>query len=405
MSGRAAARTRSAAGQGVLEIAGILVLALSVAFTIGRRWGDAWDFATFYHAATALGRGLDPYRLDTLSAVAGRSITLPFLYPPVTFALFLPFTWLSLPTATTVWLVLKLGLQAGLVHLWRMFLPGTRLLGLIAMAVFAFDASLLWDLKTGNVSVVEQFLLWLGFACYLEDRRRAFAALVVIASTFKLLPIAFLALLLVPSRTRHASRGLALAGLALFAAIVFAPSWLGPTWAHGYLSSLRIERPYGERNPSALGILDMALHGAPPPGSDRMDRALLGWGLWSGALVALSAPRLRRVWAERDPRQSVFVAAFLFALVAPRMMVYSYLLLVAPALALARDLFPRPAVRALALVPVVAQGIFQLLPAWWRAPVLMGLPRPAALVVANLSYFVALLLWLSWLWRGRHPRR
>jgi len=199
-----------------------------------------------------------------------------------------------------------------------MFLPGTRLLGLIAMAVFAFDASLLWDLKAGNVSVVEQFLLWLGFACYLEDRRRAFAALVVIASTFKLLPIAFLALLLVPSRTRHASRGLALAGLALFAAIVFAPSWLGPTWAHGYLSSLRIERPYGERNPSALGILDMALHGAPPPGSDRMDRALLGWGLWSGALVALSAPRLRRVWAERDPRQSVFVAAFLFALVAPR---------------------------------------------------------------------------------------
>ena len=404
MPGGRAVPPKSSASHAALEIAGYAMLALVVLSTIVRTWHSTWDFQTFYWAASAARRGLDPYRLEALSAIAGTSIALPFLYPPITLALFLPFTWLSVSSAAVAWLALKLGLAAGLVTLWRAFLPSTRPLTLLVVAVLGFNASLLWDLRTGNLSVVEQLALWLGFTRYVEGRRRSFVAFVILGSVFKLLPIAFLALLLVPSRERRSNPGLAAAGLALFAAIVVLPAWLGPAWAHGYLGGQPAERPYGERNPSVVGILDMAFHGAPPPGSGP-DRALIGWGLWSAGLLALSATHLRRVWDERNPRQAVFVAAILFALLSPRMMIYSYLLLVPPAIALVREVFPAPRARALALALVVVQGVFQVLPSAWRVPLLQRLTFPEALLVANFSYFATLALWLAWLVVGRRRAR
>jgi len=219
----------------ILEGAAIALLMLAVARYIARSLGGAWDFETFYWAAAALSRGLDPYRTETLGAVAGKPVVLPFLYPPATLALFIPLTWLPLHAAMALWLALKLALATALVALWRrVFLPGTSLPLVVAVAVFGYNAAMLWDLETGNVSILEQFLLWLAFACYVRERRLAFAALVAFASMFKLLPIVFLGLLFVPSRHSERRAGPALIGLGLFAAIVLLPSVAGLPWAHGF---------------------------------------------------------------------------------------------------------------------------------------------------------------------------
>ena len=191
-------------------VAAVLLVGAIAAFLI-RKAGVPSDFQTFYYAALAELRGLDPYRLESLQAVAGKSVVLPFLYPPVTLALFAPFTALPIAMAGLFWLGLKLAMAAFLIVIWRRwFLPDTSLALLVLVASFGFNGSLLWDLTTGNISVPEQLLLWAAFACYVEERRRWFTALVAIASVFKLLPIALLGLLLVPSKRHRPSTGLAL---------------------------------------------------------------------------------------------------------------------------------------------------------------------------------------------------
>src|SRR4030095_16139597 len=127
-----------------------------------------------------------------------------------TLAMFLPFTWLSVPSGILVWLVVKLVLLGILVVIWRReFVPQASWPLVLGLTFFGFNAAVLWDLRTGNVSVLEQLLLWLPFARYAGGHRKSFAALVVAASIFKLQPILFLALLLRPDETGRSSFALA----------------------------------------------------------------------------------------------------------------------------------------------------------------------------------------------------
>ncbi len=389
-----------------LEAAGLVVLMLDVAAYLARNARFAWDFETFYYAASALRRGLDPYRLNSLSAVAGKEVTLPFLYPPATLALFVPFTWLPIKTAVMVWLGVKLGLLAALLTVWRnAFLREASPLLSLVVAFYGFHAALLWDLRTGNVTVLEQLLLWLAFARYVQDRRKSFAILVAVASTFKLLPIAFLGLLLVPSKRHGPSPRLMLAGLALFAVLVFLPSLLHVEWARGFLHNLPAERPNGEGNPCALGIFDMLLVGAPPSFGGVPDPAVVLWATYCAILLVSSRETLRRAWDRKDPRWWVVIGSTLFVVLSPRMMIYSYFLLAVPTLLLVRRLFGRSRDQALALTLVVAQGVTaQWIPPRISWPITEGLPPPLALALMNLSFLLVLGTWVILL-RTEGPER
>ena len=390
----------------ILEVIGIGVVLLVVAAYLLPRLGTAWDFDTFYYAATALRRGLDPYRLDVLSAVAGKHVPLPFLYPPVALALFVPFTWLSLHTATLVWLGLKLVFAIALITLWwRVFLRGTSLLLLLVVACFGFNAAMVMDLRTGNVSILEELLLWIAFGYYVQDRRWQFAFFIAIASIFKLLPIAFLALLLVPSKRQGPSLRPALAGLGLFAAIAFLPSLLGVWWARGFLTDAPTQRPYGEFNPCALGFFDMLLDPDRASPGEASGIALLMWAIFCAALLVSSWGALRGAWRRKDALEWVVIGSFLFALLSPRMMMYSYALLVAPTLLLARGIFPRVRDRAITLSLVTVQGAVRTLLRADFLWVVTGLPFALVLGLANLPFFVTLGLWLSYLLASKPATR
>jgi len=374
---------------------------LAAAWHITQRAGNPWDFQTFYYAATAAARGLDPYRLDALSAAAGREVTLPFLYPPATLALFVPFTLLPIKTAAWVWLGIKLGLVAVLVAVWRrVFLREVSILALIAAGFFGFNAAILLDLTTGNVSVLEQLLLWLAFSHYVQDRRWPFALLVVIASVFKLFPIFFLGLVLVPSQRHRPSPRLALTGLALFGAIALLPSALGVGWARDFLSNLPGQPPYGEGSPSALGIFQMWLDSGRPSAGGAGSLPLVLWGIYGASLMVLSRQLFRRAWTMRDPLQWVVIGTLLFALLSPRMMLYSYVLLIAPALLLVHRLIPRGRLQVVALVLLVVQGAARCLLPRVYLPAVANLPFFAGLIVVNMPFLLALGLWLGFMRAG-----
>jgi hypothetical protein len=357
-----------------------------------------WDLMTYQFAARAAGQGLNPYDIHVLSQVAGGTVGMPFLYAPITVPLFTPFAALPVQKASQVWTWIKFLLFVSLVRIWRRyFLPDIHLVLLAFVAVFGFNAAAVWDMRSGNVATLEQLLLWVGFAAYSRERRLAFAVCVVAAALFKIFPAAFLVLLLIPSEKRGSDWKLAAGALALLAALVLGPALAGPAWARGFLHLTPGERPLGAVNPSALGIIDSLLGDHASAQTRAPFHALALLLAFDAVIVGLSVPTLRRLWRLRNSRRWVLAAAMLYALLIPRMMVYSYLLVLVPALA----------VVAHALVPIGGRAIVAGLvvgQALWNASLFM-LNAPPRLVFsgilqANLSFLILLSFWLVFLARG-----
>ncbi|HYQ89220.1 MAG TPA: glycosyltransferase family 87 protein [Candidatus Binatia bacterium] len=375
-------------GQRLLELA-LLALFLGLAlFVVRLTLNRPWDTETYWYAASAAISGLNPYDLTDLSQLAHRAVGMPFLYPPATVLLFVPLTVLPVLQAAELWALAKVALLFGLFRIWRSgFLKDVSPILLLAVVVFGYNAAAVWDLKTGNIATLEALLLWAGFAAYARGRRGEFAAWVVAASLFKLLPIAFLLLLLAPSRNGRRDGRTALCALAVWAVVVFLPLLVGPAWARGYLHQLPAERPWGTACPSALGLIDMLLGEQTAPLSAPSWRAISIWAAYALALIAFSIPAVRRLGRRGGDGERVMAAVVLFALLTPRMMAYSYLLVVAPSLALGASI-PRRLGGVFAVGGVLmAQALL--------APVLRFDYRNPWL--ANAPFLLLLGLWLGFL--------
>jgi glycosyl transferase family 87 len=341
---------------------------------------NPWDFQTYYHAARACRAHLNPYDLAALSAVAGKAIELPFLYPPVTLLPFLALSFLPFHAASLVWLGINACLLVALLAMWRReFLaevPGWALLG---VALFGFNAATLWDLRTGNVAMVEAFLLWAGFLSYVRGKTVCSARRIAGASIFKIAPIAFLGVLLVGRGPRKTKAFAILLGVAMLAAAL-AVSWpLTVEWARALPGHFAGERPTGEINPSALGILDGIL------GDRYRAWALPLFGVYACVVALVAIPAIRKVSKSDSPEDRVMVGITLWVLLSPRVMIYSYMLMVVPALFVVRYAISIPWARTLGYVLLMAQGLVRLLPgrppaALAEGPFILGLAVFAALV-------------------------
>ena len=269
------------------------------------------------------------------------------------------------------------------------------------VVVFGFNAAAVWDMRSGNVATLEQLLLWVGFAAYSRERRLAFAACVLAAALFKILPAAFLLLLLIPSEKRGSDWKLMTGALALLAALILGPALVGPAWARGFFHLTPGVRPSGAVNPSALGIIDSLLGDHATPLTHPPFHALALLLAFYAAIVGLSVPTLRRLWRLRDPRRWALVAAMLYALLMPRMMVYSYLLVLVPALVLVAPAVAPIGGRAIVAGLVVAQAL-------WNASLFLLNAPPgfmySGILQANLSFLILLSFWLIYLARGGRAR-
>jgi len=371
----------------------LLFVALQIIPTSSRR---PWDFETYWYATSAASAGLSPYDTEALSRLAQRPVGMPFIYAPVTVLLLMPLTMLPIASAALVWFWSKALLLAGLAVLWRRrFLPKANPALIAAVAIFGFNAAAVWDVATGNVAIVEQALLWTGFAAYAADRRRLFAVCVVAAALFKLFPILFLVLLLAPSKRSEPSWRLAGVSLGAFLLLVFGPVLGGVPWARGFLQNLPAERPWGEVNPSALGLIDTLSGSHTQPLFARPYTLLLAWAAYIAVVIAVSVPTLRNLWRRRDPVTWVFATAVLYALLVPRMMVYTYLLVLVPVLALVSPLARRVGGITLVGALLVAQALAK---PWLGA-------RYQGTWSAHLAFLMLLGFWLVYLAAGAATAR
>jgi alpha-1,2-mannosyltransferase len=379
-------RDRAASSSTLLRIAnalGVAVVAAELLRIAVRGVRLQWDFKIYLEAARAAARGLDPYRIESLVEVARRPVSLPFLYPPVALLPFLALASVPLPAALALWMALKVFLLAFLVILWkRVFVPGASWFTIALVSVFASNAAALWDLRSGNVALIEAALTWSGLACYVAGRRGAFAALVVLAALFKLAPAAFLLLLLVPTRGQPPRPKLFALALGALAALVFVPLVVGPGahWS-GFLGGLGGDFPVGEANPSLLALLVSVLRS--PGGATLPPLALALWAACVVALLALSARGLRALWRDQDPCAWAIAAVALDLLVSPRPMAYGFVLGGGAVVALIRRVATGALARAGLVVIAVAQGVLWAFQQPWTGT-----------IAAHAPFFVLLALWL-----------
>jgi hypothetical protein len=312
------------------ESALLLALLAAAPLLVQTSARQMWDFETYWYAARSAISGGNPYSPDQLAPVADRPVAMPFVYPPSTVPLFLPFTVAPVLKARWIWLALKVLAILALFQLWRRrILPTVPLVPLAFATAFGFNAASIWDLKTGNVSGLEQLTLWFGLSAYVQGRPLASALRIAIASIFKLLPAAFLALLVMPAQRGQEKnwKPITLA-LGLLAAYVVVPIVVGPEWTRGYLGNFPDERPWGYVNPSALGLIDTLL--------GRHDGSLLGtslpnlvlWSIYVLLVGIISVRPLQRAMQSKDALLWVMTATPLFVLLVPRPMIYTYLLAV-----------------------------------------------------------------------------
>ncbi|MBA3627002.1 MAG: DUF2029 domain-containing protein [Chloroflexi bacterium] len=141
-----------------LAVLGATFTVATMAVLIGSPgWG--YDFEAYYLAAVRLARGDGIYQPWTLAEPFRPGPYGLYLYAPPLAVAVVPFTALSLPVATIVWVALRIVLLA--VACWLM--PVSAAVRWATFAAAAFSAATISDLHLGNVSVlvaVLSVLVW-----------------------------------------------------------------------------------------------------------------------------------------------------------------------------------------------------------------------------------------------------
>ncbi len=293
-----------------------------------------FDFKTYYCAVQVYQAGYSPYEVANVRVAGGNDHLLGFYYPLSTLAIMGPFGHMDYVTAHRVWIVLKTIALVALLLVWkRFFLRDASWLLLIA-ALLGFQAATMWDLKVGNITVFEQLWLWTGFAFLVRKRPTAFVLCIVVASLAKLLPAIFILLLFVPALRSRANTVRAIAGVLALALITLLPFVANWGYFEGFLRGLTSQHPPLRYNPSILGIVDeLGRHSATAFLADGWMK-LVPIGAYYALVVAMSWKLMRRAASSMQLQGLVLVAALLYAIVAPRLIVYSYMIAIVPVLVL-----------------------------------------------------------------------
>lgn len=287
-----------------------------------------WDFRSYYYAGRALREGLNPYELDSLSLVAGKEIGFPFVYSPLVLPLLSWVSRLPFATAYCLFLAAKVVALGGLLWLWSSFLGRDADLLFFLLCAFGFGGTIFADLAAGNISIFEQVALWGGFVALARGRPAWFSLLVILASVFKLTPIAFLVLLIIPGERARPAMFLGATGA--FVGLQGLTYLLGPGLYRDFLLTTTQLDDRGIINPSVLALLRdlsdlLGGKGVRVPAS----------GVWAvyaafACAVVLVMWRLFRRNRPSDQRVTVVLVCLAFALIMPRFKNYAYILLLPP---------------------------------------------------------------------------
>jgi len=295
-----------------------------------------WDFRTYYYAALTQASGGNPYDVAQLNSRADGLTVPPFIYPPPTLTFFKLFAAVPYTVAYQLWFALKLLLAAILIFLWRKYLfPDEPAFVFYLFLLLAFGATFYIDFVTGNMTVIEQVLLWLGIVFLLRGRPLAFCVTVVFASAFKLTPIVFLFLLPLVG-ARHAWRYF-VGAIAVAAAATGLAYFLDPGAWGQFFATLSVADEAGQLgNPSTLSLCRDLIGSI----ADKWGTTIPGvvpvalYAIVIAGILWVSAQHLRILKRPNagDPNLIViFLFCLAVALAMPRFKTYSFMLLLPPA--------------------------------------------------------------------------
>jgi hypothetical protein len=307
-------------------------------YIISRRDFYQWDFKTFYYAAKAQAAGLNPYGVTSLAKVANGPVRFNFRYPPQTLWFFRLFSLFDLTTAYYLFLALKCCLLGGLFYIWtKYFLKKETDIWFYPFSFLAFNTSIFVDIASGNISILEQFCLWLGFVCLLKRRLLLFSLLILIAANFKITPLFFLVLLLLIDEEKKKKYAYFFGTLLVFGLIQAASYLTSPLYKDFLFFNRQLEKGFG--NPSFFSLLRDLLFGLDHL-TGRSTFSILHmivYGAFAAAVLVISwraVVALKSVLSlteEDKERMIVLLLCLAYAVVVPRFMAYSQMILIVPA--------------------------------------------------------------------------
>ncbi len=144
-----------------------------------------WDFKIYYGAAYVhFAQDLNPYIYENIINYSD-SPNHVWGYPPITLNFFQLFQYFSESNAYIIWLGFKLCLLFLLFWIWHRYLYRFR--GTpweFIFFIFAFNSAFIIDLRSGNVTIIEQFLIWSAIVFLLRRQLALFC--ILIGLTFQL---------------------------------------------------------------------------------------------------------------------------------------------------------------------------------------------------------------------------
>ena len=380
-----------------------------------------WDFPVHYNAALLLRAGLNPYSGEALAYYPGTHL-IGYVYLPLALVLPLPFTLLAYPAAATAWFGVKLLGTVLLAQLWAQHFWKFNLLtrpAALLILCFGLNATLIWDLSSGNPALLEQVLLWLALAALLSGHDKRYGVLIAMAALFKVLPAFFLLLpVLAFARPRWRAFAWGLACTAFlfalnpllfpqefqqFRATTLGSATTGTNWWQRALDANLFQYEHeagGAANTSTLFFWRAAL---PAVGGWVADKASLdAWpanaATYSDELIYLASAaaiaaislfhllRYRQRTPEFEPRLIILFLCLVFALLVPRLKPYSLVIAIAPVVFI---YYRRPAAPHFGLLLGLAQ-----IPHYSES----ALPLPIAhLAAISIDFLPLLTVFVAWL--------
>lgn len=311
----------------------IIYFVYCVYFLYTNRFKHQWDFQMQYSAAHIFSEGKNPYDAETMKAYAGN--TLWYAYPPATLLFYRLFTFMPYDTAYGVYLLLKAAAIVGLVWLWQRKFIGAGFNGwFYLLCMLAFNGAIFLDMRSGNINMFEELMLWLGFYFFLEGRLIMFCLFILLAGSFKMTPAVFLVLLLF---TGNKKKLVYLAGsCVVFACYLLIQFAISPDFFSRFVAGATntlTER--GVIAPSTLSmtadLLDLSGKSVginvPPLICYIIDFIVAATVLFLSVRAYFVLVRQK---AEDRDKIVIFTACLVYAIIHPRMKDYAYVLLIAP---------------------------------------------------------------------------
>jgi len=307
-----------------------LLLVIIVAFGFGDRPFDPgyqWDLHAYYGSVKSYAEGGEPY--------AHAEFT--YVYPPPTMFLFQWMAWISFKTIRNVFTIINAIVLVGLIYLWAEKILKCRNDPFFYIFCFgAYNTSILIALRSGNIELIINGILWLGFYFYLKGKTGLFCISTLAASMFKINLIALLVLLLFINDKRRGSY-IMLSGL-LFLAYLLSAYAMSPHLFSGYLDNIH-EKAFGSErgaiNPSTLEFVkDITVRLDKWTGLFHTESSrILAYLAVAAATIILSLYAYLRFSRRTrgDNRMLVlFFICIVYAIISPRFKDYSYMLIIPP---------------------------------------------------------------------------